>query len=142
MRGYKGERRSGFEDRVANYLKSRGVAFDYEPYSYRYNRMVRGGSCNDCSSSNVVKSSWYTPDFVLSNGIFLEAKGKFTPTNRTSMLEVLNTCTDINRDNFRVLFMSNNLFGKKGKRYGDWCAAHGIIYAVSHTGEVPEDWIL
>lgn len=133
--------RSGFEERVAANLDYHNVAYEYEPYKYAYASKLRMSRCMDCNSTSVWKTRWYTPDFVLDNGIFIEAKGNFKPSNRTAILDILNTCEDINRDNFRMLFMRNNRFGKKGKTYAEWCDDNEIQYAISLNGEVPKKWI-
>ena len=142
MRFYKGEHRSGFETTVRNFLESNMVVFAYEPYRYLYYSSSRGSLCGVCGSNDVVKARWYTPDFVIgSEEIFLEAKGRLTGSNRSSMLAMLDTCDSINRNNFRLLLQQDNTYGKVGKRYSDWCESNGIIYAISRIGEVPKEWV-
>lgn len=133
--------RSKYEEKVAAYLKENKVKFEYEPFSVLYWRSVRGGNCAACDSNKVRKAAWYTPDFVLKNEIIIEAKGKFTPSNRTAMLELLDTSDYINRGNYRVLFMRDNPFGKRKTTYTEWCAKHDITAAVSLNGEVPKEWL-
>jgi len=131
--------RSKFEETIASTLRVAGVKFDYETVTVTYQKEVRGSECQACGSTDVYTTAKYTPDFILANGIFIEAKGKFTPRDRTKILAVLRSNNEINRDNFRILFMYDNwLTKKKLKRYTDWCAQHDIQCAVGT--EVPEEW--
>lgn len=133
--------RSKFEEKVAANLTKLNVAFEYEPYQVQYWSPVRSALCNLCNGAQVVKARWYTPDFVLKNGVIIEAKGKFTSANRSAIIDILDTSVYIDRRNFRLLFMADNTFGKKGKRYSDWCNQNGIIFHVSRQGEIPQEWI-
>tara|TARA_Y100000361_G_scaffold39755_1_gene34017 strand:- start:19 stop:321 length:303 start_codon:yes stop_codon:yes gene_type:complete len=49
-----------FEESIARNLSKRKVSYDYEPYDISY-----------------VTLRQYKPDFILSNGIIIEAKGYF-----------------------------------------------------------------
>lgn len=130
--------RSKFEQKIGDYLTSCHVPFKYEEVTVAYQKEIKG-ECNVCGSSDVCGSAKYTPDFLLPNGIFIEAKGKFTSSDRTKLLAVLRSNNQITRDNFRILFMYDNwLTKRKVKRYTDWCAQHNIECAVGH--EVPEAW--
>ena len=59
--------RSGFEDDVAKELRSKGIKFTYEKEKIKWVDL---------------KVRTYTPDFVLSNGIIIETKGRFVSTDR------------------------------------------------------------
>ena len=61
--------RSKFEKRIASALSGAGAAFEYESIRLPF-----------------VKSHSYTPDFVLHNGIILEAKGRFISSDRAKHL--------------------------------------------------------
>ena len=127
--------RSKFEFNVAKDLQSNSVKFEYEKYTFNYRKDVYHGECIDCGCTNVVSNRTYTPDFKLPSGIFVEAKGKFTPTNRTLMLDVIKSNPDLD---VRMLFMRDNwLTSKKKKRYSDWCIKKGIKYAI---GRIPSEW--
>lgn len=128
--------RSGFELTIANQLKALGIEFEYETRTLSYKLPKRLGKCQDCGSENVVEQKVYTPDFILDNGIIIECKGKFTPSERTKMVQVLkdNPTSDI-----RILFQRDNwLTKKKKKKYSGWCEQKGITYAI---GTVPEGWV-
>ena len=63
--------RSGFESKLANQLQRSGVDFEYETLKIEYRKV-----------------STYTPDFILPNGIIIEAKGVWTVEDRTKHLLV------------------------------------------------------
>ena len=63
--------RSGFEQTLANQLQRSGVAFEYETVKLEYQKIAT-----------------YTPDFILPNGIIIEAKGVWTVEDRTKYLLV------------------------------------------------------
>lgn len=121
----KGKHRSGFESKVADYLKQVKVAFEYEPDRIEY---------IEPATKHV-----YIPDFKLPNGIYIEAKGKFDRESRLKMALVVEQHKD---KDIRILFMRNNKIAKNSKtRYSDWCIKRGIKYHVSHSGTVPEEWL-
>lgn len=74
----------------------------------------------------------YIPDFIVydkfGNKIYIEAKGRFTSSDRTKMLKVKaqNPLLDI-----RLVFMQDNYLTKrKIKRYTEWATEHGFISSV------------
>ena len=117
--------RSGFEKKVAKSLKEQKVKFEYESQKLKYK----------------VPSSdhTYTPDFILPNGIMVEAKGNFNREARVKMALVKEQHPD---KDIRLLFMRDNYISKQSKtKYSDWCIKRGIKYHVSLAGNVPEEWI-
>jgi hypothetical protein len=117
--------KSGFEKKVAAYLSSNKVPFEYETLRVPF--------------TVPAKKRTYNPDFMLPNGVIIEAKGKLDRDVREKMALVLeqNPTLDI-----RILFMRNNKIAKNSKtRYSDWCEKRGITYAVSEQGHVPEEWL-
>jgi hypothetical protein len=118
--------RSGFEKKVAAYLKELKVKFEYETLKVKYTVPT---------SAHV-----YTPDFILPNGVCVEVKGNFNRESRTKMALVMEQNPD---KDIRMLFMRNNYISKQSKtKYSDWCDRRGIKYHVSAMGHVPEEWIL
>ena len=110
--------RSTFEHTLKADMESRGLPFVYEPKDQHLGYMLS-----------------YIPDFVLPNGIIVEAKGWFDSEDRTKMLRVAqaNPSVDI-----RFVFMKDNLIRKGSKtRYSTWCDKHGFKWAL---GTVPESW--
>lgn len=118
--------RSGFEKKVKHSLETHKVKFKYEGEHLAY----------------VIPASKhrYTPDFTLDHSdIIIEAKGKFDAASRKKMALVIEQNPD--RD-IRMLFMRNNKITKTSKtKYSDWCEKRGVRWAVSSTGQVPEEWI-
>ena len=79
----------------------------------------------------------YTPDFLLDNGIIIEAKGLFDNADRRKHLAVKKQHPELD-----IRFVFSN---PKAKLYkgavscnGDWCTKHGFKYA--HR-VIPLDWI-
>jgi len=135
--------RSKFETLVAASLKRHRVAFEYEPFNVKYSSRVASTYCQSCGSKDTRKNRNYRPDFVLGNGIYLEAKGKLTSAERSKIIAILETSDVINLDNYRLLFMRDNTLSKTSTtRYSEWATKHGIIFHVSSTGEVPKNWTL
>lgn len=117
--------RSGFERKVAAYLGKSKIKYEYEPELIPF--------VQPASKRN------YIPDFKLSNGVYVEAKGKFTPADRKKMLWVIEQNPD---KDIRILFMRDNYLRKGSKtKYSAWCAKNGIECAVSSLGHIPEEWM-
>ena len=113
--------RSGFEQTLANQLKRSGVAFEYETVKLEYRKVAT-----------------YTPDFILPNGIIIEAKGLWTVEDRTKHLLVREQHPHLD---IRLVFM--NAFNKirKGSNttYARWCEKKNILYA---NKQIPKQWLL
>jgi hypothetical protein len=80
----------------------------------------------------------YTPDFILPNGIIVEAKGVLTPADRTKMRAVKAAHPD---KDIRFLFMdATKKLNKRAKMtYAKWAEVNGFQWA-SGT-EVPKEWL-
>jgi hypothetical protein len=118
--------RSGFEKKIADYLREKGVDFEYETRRIAY--------------TVPAKNKNYVPDFILPNGIFVEAKGKLDREARDKMLLVIKQNPD---KDIRILLMRNNKMSKQSKmRYGDWLDKHNIQWAVSDKGVLPDAWLV
>ena len=112
--------RSGFEAKLAHQLKRGGVSFQYETLQLEY-----------------TKTATYTPDFILPNGIIIEAKGLWTVEDRTKHLLVKAQHPQLD---IRLVFM--NAFNKirKGSNttYAAWCEKKNIQYA---NKTIPKSWL-
>jgi len=112
--------RSGLEEKVADDLKARGVSFTFEedkiPYTVEHT---------------------YTPDFKLPNGIYIETKGYFAPSDRSKHLSVKKQHPHLD---IRFVFQNPNtrLSSRSKTTYAQWCEKHGFLYA---KGFIPEEWI-
>ena len=115
--------RSGLEAKVSEQLDSLGVAYQYEPFKVPFMQPA--------------KKRTYTPDFVLSNGIYIETKGRFTVADRQKhlMIRESNPHLDI-----RFVFTNSRNKISKGSKttYADWCVKHDFQYA---DKLIPEVWI-
>ena len=114
--------KSKFEYDVAKWLRSVKQKVRYEEIRIKY---------------AVIRHRYYTPDFILNNGIIIEAKGWLRPSDRTKHLLIKEQYPDLD---IRFLFQNaNNLLRKGSKpRYCDWCDKHGFLYA--HK-EIPKQWL-
>lgn len=112
--------RSGLEEKLAKYLDKLNAPYLYEAGRYSYT-----------TTSN------YTPDFFLPNGIIIEAKGFFKPTDRRKMLAVKAQHPELD---IRFIFQRNNTLTKQSKTtYGAWAIKHGFPYCIFPN--IPEDWL-
>ena len=129
--------RSKFERTIAKKLDELGVHYDYEPDQFKYDEPLRRNRsfCSECGSTDLYRTGWYTPDFRLDNGVYIETKGRFTAADRRKMLAVKEAHPD---EVFHMLFMRDNKIHKRSEtKYSDWCEQHGFDYAI---GEPKETW--
>ena len=114
--------RSKLEEKVATLLKELGVSYEYEstqiPYVIQHN---------------------YTPDFVLPNYKYLEAKGYWAPEDRRKILAVKRDNPDVD---LRMIFQSPyNTISKKSKTtYAQWCDKHDIPW--TSYKDIPIEWLV
>ena len=112
--------RSGLEQDNAAWLDTLGVKYTYEKKKIRY----------------VTKPKIYTPDFVLSNGIIVETKGRFISSDRAKHLLIKEQHPDLD---IRFVFSNanNRLSKKSSTTYAQWCDRHGFKWA---DQRVPKEW--
>jgi hypothetical protein len=125
--------RSGFEARIRKDLDDRGINYGYESIRLKYD----GKLCPHCRQPVIIRT--YTPDFILAGRlpVVVEAKGRFTSSDRTKMLTVKRCHPD---KDIRLLFQRDQ-FIRKGSstRYSTWAEAHGFPFAIGDS--IPKDWI-
>lgn len=111
--------RSRYEETIYNNVLENGFTVEYEPYSLQY----------------LVKGNYY-PDFVLSNGVVVEAKGYFDSRARAKMIAVKKFNPDLD---IRFVFMNSRTKVRKGSKlsYADWCDKYGFPFA---DGNIPLEW--
>lgn len=116
------EYRSGLERKVADLLSSLGVRYEYESTKVPYVLQ-----CN------------YTPDFLLPNGVYLEAKGHFSEEDRRKMLAVKKANPELD---IRMVFQApyNKIYKGSKTTYAKWCEKHGFKWA-SFTN-IPVEWLI
>ena len=111
--------RSKFEEDVWNIVLKNGLTMEYEAIWLPY--FVRGN---------------YRPDFILPNGIIVEAKGYFDTRAQVKMkaVKLENPNLDI-----RFVFMNSKTKVRKNSKmtYADWCEKQGFPYA---DGMIPLKW--
>ena len=117
--------RSKFEYIVNKQLMESDIRFDYE------------GKNNKIYFIEPAKVRYYLADFLLENGIVVEAKGYFSSEDRKKHLLIKSQWPSLD---IRILFMnSKTKLSKKSKTtYGMWCDKKGIQYA---DKVVPQSWI-
>lgn len=78
----------------------------------------------------------YTPDFILSNGIIIEAKGLFEVNDRKKHLLIKKQYPHLD---IRFVFQNPHNYLYKGAKstYADWCHKYGFKYA---TKLIPDAW--
>ncbi len=115
--------RSGLEERVADQLNALDVGFEFEKLKIKYIKPAR--------------NAIYTPDFVLSNGIIIETKGRFMTADRQKHLLIKEQYPEMD---LRFVFSNSKAPISKGSKttYGDWCNKHGFQYA---DKLIPLDWL-
>lgn len=112
--------RSGFERTIATFLERNKIKYQYEPVKLAY-----------------VLERTYCPDFLLPNGVFIEAKGKLDQETRSKMLAVKKAHPDLD---IRFVFMKGENKLSKGSKmtYMQWAEKNGFPAA---DGEIPLDWL-
>lgn len=115
--------RSGLEVQIAEQLKGIGQPFDYEPFRVPYVQPE--------------KQRRFVPDFVLTNGIIIEAKGRWETKDRQKFLMIKDSWPDLD---IRFVFSrSASTISKRSKTtYADYCRTNGWQYA---DKEIPLSWI-
>jgi hypothetical protein len=119
--------RSRLEDKVQQALLLQGVPLD------NYERV-------ELEWILPQKVKHYTPDFQLSQDVFLEAKGLFSKEDRDKTLHVLNQYPEII---LCIAFYNADYKIYKGSKttYGDWCNQYLIPYIDVRTDTIPGEWI-
>lgn len=115
--------RSGLEEKVAEFLTSKGVKFTFETMKIPYVKPETKHT--------------YSPDFILDNGIIIETKGRWLLDDRKKHLLIRKQHPNLD---IRILFQNANAKIRKGSKtsYADFCEKHGIPYA--HR-EIPVAWL-
>ena len=112
--------RSRLEERLARWLELNGHPFEYETLKLPYQI-----------------EAVYTPDFILPNGVIIEAKGYFKPEDRRKMLAVKRLHPDLD---IRLVFQQplNTLTKVSKTTYAAWADKHSFPWAAAHN--IPPEW--
>lgn len=112
--------RSRFEATLAQSLAKRGLEYEYETKALAY-----------------TVQSIYTPDFILPNGVIVEAKGLFDSSDRRKMLAVKAQHPGLD---IRLCFMKADVKLSRAPRsitYWQWAERHGFLWCEKH---IPTSW--
>ena len=114
--------RSQLEKDIAKLLEGLGVSYEYESEKLGY----------------TIEHN-YTPDFVLPNYTYLEAKGYWSSEDRRKIKNVLKDNPEID---LRMVFQSPfNKISKKSKTtYAQWCDRNDIPWTSYQN--IPIDWLV
>ena len=119
--------RSNSEYNTYCFLKENKVSFKYEKLIINYEWL---------------ESKKYIPDFVLSNGIILEVKGRFVLEDRKKHVLIRDQYPDMD---LRILFENPNGKINKGSKttYGMWCDKNGIKWSKRGPkgNPIPQEWL-
>ena len=111
--------RSGLEQRIADNLTKRKCEHEYEPMSVAY-----------------FIEHKYKPDFVLSNGIIVEAKGYFRYKEQRMHRSIKEQHPELD---IRFIFSNINSKVQRSKlTCGEWCEKHNFQYAQEN---IPIEWM-
>jgi hypothetical protein len=113
--------RSGFEKEVVSAVKRSDKKAQYEPHRISYTPKIKS----------------YTPDILLSNGMYIEVKGRFTSADRAKHLLIKKQHPNLD---IRFVFQRSKqkLYKGSNTTYGEWCDRHGFKWA---DKSVPQEWI-
>jgi hypothetical protein len=115
--------RSGLEDKISEELKNAKIKAEYEKNRIKY--------------SIPASEHTYTPDFVLPNGIIVEAKGIFDADDRRKHLLVREQHPNLE---IRFVFSSpsTKIYPGSKTTVAEWCNKYGYKYA---TKLIPVEWL-
>jgi hypothetical protein len=111
--------RSGLEESIAKDLETRSIPYEYEQLKLKY-----------------TVEREYKPDFILPNGILVEAKGYFKSEDQRKMRSVKASNPDLD---IRMLFQraSGKVQGSQMSNI-QWCTKYGFQWC---EGTIPQAWI-
>ncbi len=116
--------RSGYEQKVMEFLESQGVQYEYEKDSIPY--------------TVPETKRRYIPDFKVRE-TYIESKGRWLANDRAKIKRVLAENPGIR---LKMLFMRDNPIRKGSSTlYSDWCNKNNIDFAISPSGAVPLRWL-
>lgn len=111
--------RSGFERTLDTQLKSHEINYSYETLKLPY-----------------TLESVYSPDFVLENGIILEAKGVLSPEDKRKMIAIKKKYPEL--DIRFVFWDAEKKIPKTKQTHAEWARRNGFPFAHER---IPEEWM-
>jgi hypothetical protein len=115
--------KSNLEQKFAELLLKKGLKAEYEPETFRYQRIAH-----------------YTPDWRIRPGVFIETKGYFSPANRGHLLSFREQHPGIT---ICLAFQSasNRLNARSKTTYGEWATKNGFKWCDLQKG-FPSEWFI
>lgn len=113
--------RSGLELDNAKHLDAHNTSYQYEKLKVPF----------------TPKPRTYNPDFQLANGIIIETKGRFIPSDRSKHLLIQQQHPELDI-RFVFSWSGTRLSAISKTTYGGWCDKHGFLYA---DGLIPVAWM-
>lgn len=115
--------RSGLEDKIADQLRAKGIAFEYETMKIKYEKPVTKHT--------------YTPDFVLPSGIIIETKGRLILADRKKHLLIKEQHPHLD---IRFCFQNANTKISAGSptTYANWAEKNGFKWC---NKTIPDEWL-
>lgn len=115
--------RSGLETKTAAALEALGIPVAFETFKLPY--------------TIPETRHYYTPDFLLPNGIIIETKGIFDTADRNKHILIHQEWPELD---IRFVFYraSTPLYKGSPTTYADWADQHGFRYA---NRAIPEAWL-
>jgi hypothetical protein len=121
--------RSGLEVSIGEYFDNHKIPFEYETLKIDYFKPQQ--------------KSYYRPDFILKNGIIVEAKGLFTSADRKKHKTIRNQHGS--KYDIRFVFSNSlNRIGKKSKTtYAKWCEHFDFKFHCIRSTKIliPLEWV-
>jgi hypothetical protein len=116
--------RSRLERKIAEQLKLEGIEVRYETEKVPYIVPPRAAK--------------YLPDFILPNGIYIEAKGWLQAKDRAKMVHVRDSNPGLD---IRFVFerAQNKIYKGSPTTYAKWCDDHQFRWA--DKGTIPLSWL-
>ncbi len=113
--------RSKFESMIWSAITESGVTYESKKIKY----------------TKPATHHTYTPDFILPNGIIVEAKGRLTLADRKKMVLVKNSHPNLD---IRFVFQKSSNYICKGSSttYSQWAEKNGFPWAEK---QIPIEWI-
>lgn len=107
----RGKYKSGLEARFAELLKKINIQAEYEATRFKF-----------------VKVGHYTPDWKISDNLYIETKGYFSPSNRGNLLSFKEQHPEV--EIFLVFSAPHNKLNSKSKTtYAEWADKHGFRWS-------------
>ena len=115
--------RSGLEEDVCKQLKKAKIKYGYEQIKFKY--LIPASS------------HFYTPDFVLFNGVVVETKGRWILEDRKKLKLIKEQYPNLD---LRIVFNNSRAKIRKGAKttYAQICERLKIPFA---DKEIPADWM-